>query len=354
MAGAKANYFKIGVFVISAILIAILVIVVLGAGSLFTREFLVETYFRESVQGLEEGSPLKLRGVKIGKVQEISLVGTEYQTGKHYILVRATVARDTFRTEPGESMEAVIGSEVLKGLRARLTYQGITGAAHLSLDYVSQDSAPLLKYPWKPKYVYIPSTPSTITRISVAVDRIMRSLEKTDFQQFTRSLEGFLNTVTKSLEGTDLGSLTQEAKALLTELRANNRRLSDLLNAPQVDAILPDTARAVSAARRITEGAEQPVAKGAERFAKVSENMVEFSGKLNTLTASLAEDMKALQKVLRRFEQLYSSHEEDIGVSIENIRVVTENLKEFSNNIKKAPSELFFGKPPKRMEPVRK
>ena len=61
---AKANYFKIGIFVISATIITIIAIVFLGAGAIFKKKLMVETFIDGSVQGLDVGSPLKLRGVK--------------------------------------------------------------------------------------------------------------------------------------------------------------------------------------------------------------------------------------------------------------------------------------------------
>ncbi len=49
---AKANFFKIGIFVISATIIAVIAIVVLGVGTLFKEKIFFETYIEGSVQGL--------------------------------------------------------------------------------------------------------------------------------------------------------------------------------------------------------------------------------------------------------------------------------------------------------------
>jgi ABC-type transporter Mla subunit MlaD len=77
----KLSYFKIGLFVISASVLAIIGILVLGAGALFQRTALVETYIEESVQGLDIGSPMKFRGVQVGKVEEItSRARVRYET----------------------------------------------------------------------------------------------------------------------------------------------------------------------------------------------------------------------------------------------------------------------------------
>ena len=43
----------------------------LGAGNVFKRTVTIETYFDESVQGLDVGSAVKYRGVQIGRVTRI-------------------------------------------------------------------------------------------------------------------------------------------------------------------------------------------------------------------------------------------------------------------------------------------
>ena len=52
----KANYFKLGLFVIGAVVAGILVLVIIGTGRWFERKVIIETYFKESVQGLEVGA----------------------------------------------------------------------------------------------------------------------------------------------------------------------------------------------------------------------------------------------------------------------------------------------------------
>ena len=93
----KANYFKLGLFVIGAIAAGILVLVIIGSGRWFERKVIIETYFKESVQGLDLGSKLKYRGVTIGEVTRISFTYTRYQLDlpitqrERYVMVEAQV-----------------------------------------------------------------------------------------------------------------------------------------------------------------------------------------------------------------------------------------------------------------------
>src|SRR6478736_5535681 len=93
----KANYFKLGLFVIGAIVAGAIVLVVIGSGRWFQPKLTIETYFNESVQGLDIGSKLKYRGVAIGEVTKIGFTYNKYQLDRpmaereRYILVEAQI-----------------------------------------------------------------------------------------------------------------------------------------------------------------------------------------------------------------------------------------------------------------------
>ena len=103
----KLSYFKIGLFVIAAVVIGVIGVVVLGAGTIFRKEALVETYIDESVQGLDIGSPVKFRGVPVGNVERITLTSAEYPTTRQYVLVRMSISSEIFRFPVTDPISAV-------------------------------------------------------------------------------------------------------------------------------------------------------------------------------------------------------------------------------------------------------
>lgn len=347
---AQLNYFKIGIFVIAAVLIGVVAIIALGAGSFFQKTVMIETYFQESVQGLDDGSPLKFRGVRIGKIAEITLVGKAYPTDRRYVLIRANLLPEMLRVKTTPLSRADMKDEVEKGLRIRLSFQGLTGSAHLEMDYLDPKLNPSLNIDWKPKYCYIPSTPSTITRISVAVDRIMKNLESIDFKNTAENFNNSLKALSQALDKVNIGKVGQEAEMLLAELRETNRRVALLLKDPKIESLLPDAAATMAAARRFAEDTQQPVSQLLNAFNDVSAGMAKLTVKLDALSGDTTESAARLKGILRRLDDLIAERQPDIETAFENIRLISENLKEITDNAKQYPSQFLFGDPPPRSE----
>ncbi len=311
---AKANYFKIGIFVISAAVIGIIAIVALGVGTFFQKKLILETYIDGSVQGLDVGSPFKFRGVKLGNVDEITFVNQEYKfdpnskeylTYGQHVLVKIAIepTRDITEKEQRQFMERMIA----KGLRVRLAAQGITGVAYLEADYVDPERYPPPEIKWEPKTYYVPSVPSTISELTVSVDKILNRLEQIKIEEITDDVETTLEEVTKTLVDMNMKEISKQAEGLLIELRETNKKVGPLLS---------DASKAMDLA-------------------------------LEELPDIIAQT----KRTLRMFNNFVSSEEQNFGVSTENVRVITGNLRDLTENAKRYPSMLMFGDPPPHSHP---
>lgn len=185
----KAQYFKIGLFIVSGFFLFVAGVIIFGAGLFDNNKIMFETYFDESVQGLSEGAPVKYRGVQIGVVEEITFVGDEYPLEEEmyykcgrYVMVKMAISRDIMGNEGEEQIKAVLKQSVEKsGLRLRLAYQGVTGLAYLEADFVDVSTADPIFTCWEPRTNYLPSFPNTIARMEESVNDLMRSLDKDVF-----------------------------------------------------------------------------------------------------------------------------------------------------------------------------
>ncbi len=256
----KAAYFKIGLFIIAGTIIAAVGVIALGAGAIFQTKTWIETYIDESVQGLDVGSPVKFRGVPVGKVEQISLTSVEYPTRRRYVMVRIGLTGKMFQYPLADYGSLSFTTEVEKGLRVRLASQGLTGAAYIEADYLEPTRNPPLAIDWQPRYPYVPSTLSRITQLSDAVEKILRSIQDVDLGKLVDGIEKSLGTITKVAEGANLDKMGASANAFLTEVRETNRQLKDMLASGDLKAALRDGAAAAksSSSGRRGGGQKQP------------------------------------------------------------------------------------------------
>lgn len=164
----QANYWKLGAFVLAGIGLAFAALVWLGAGDWNRRTRTVVTYFDESVQGLEEGSALKFRGVAVGTVSDISIA-----PDLRHVKVTAQAYEDVLENlglgGTGPRLEAEVQQKSGLVPRIQLASAGITGVKFLLVDYFDARRFPIVPLPFDPGPDYIPSTPSTLKSIEEAV-----------------------------------------------------------------------------------------------------------------------------------------------------------------------------------------
>lgn len=79
MKNPNAAYYRLGLFVLVGIFLAVVLTVVFSSGKLFNKTYVVETYVEGSVTGLDVGASVRYRGVRVGKVKSIQLSSALYE-----------------------------------------------------------------------------------------------------------------------------------------------------------------------------------------------------------------------------------------------------------------------------------
>lgn len=155
---SSSNPFKLGIFVIVAFMALIATAAGLGARAVHADKIECHTYFDESVQGLEVGAPVKLRGVLVGVVSAIRLA----PDGRHVDVVaelELELMRDAGLATFDPRLERIVPTIPLD-LRAQLASQGITGVKYLLLDYFDIVKHPPPELPFQAATSYIPAAGS--------------------------------------------------------------------------------------------------------------------------------------------------------------------------------------------------
>jgi len=179
----KSSPTLIGAFVIGAVaLIAVAVVLFGGSEMLQTKQRYV-TYFDRSVKGLRVGSNVLFKGVRIGYVTEIRLVG-DIDTLDFHIPVIFEVLPDAATMVQGDHVLGAAGDRepinlqrlIDAGLRAQLNSESfVTGQLLIELDLIPD--SPLVYRGRNEEFQEIPSIPSDIQQAIEDVRRFIQEVQ---------------------------------------------------------------------------------------------------------------------------------------------------------------------------------
>ena len=305
----EARYYRVGLFVLVGIALLVGAVLLLGGGSAFKRTVMIESSFNESVEGLDEGSPMKIRGVKVGTVKEIVLARNEYRMpngdplpDEHSIdvVVRIEVAPDKNSPLLGLRGTDMLTSWIDQGLRVRLTSAGITGVVYLEGDFYPPDRYPVEPPPWTPLHLYIPAAPSAYKAFTSAAERVLERVEQVDVEGVLTKLNALLTTMNDVADKVDLENVQGKAVGLMDDLQSTSTVLREQVTA----ANLGGTSR------------------------------------------ELITTLKQLDAVMSDIERLIQAQTGGIASTLDNLRVMTENLRDLTETLRSYPSLLLLGEPP--------
>lgn len=196
----QANKTVIGAFVVGAIALVVAGVLIFGSGKFFTEKHKYVLYFSGSVKGLNVGSPVMFRGVKIGSVTDILLYFNPEDLSVQ-IPVIIEIEPERFKNVTGERRpKQNVKLLIERGLRAQLQLQSmVTGQLVVNID-INPDE-PLKLSGTKSDYPELPTIPSDM-------EKLTRTIENIDFEGILTSLKDAVNGLEKVLNAPELiGSL---------------------------------------------------------------------------------------------------------------------------------------------------
>jgi ABC-type transporter Mla subunit MlaD len=339
---AQKHYYRLGLFVLSALCICLILAIYFGAGHWTRSTITLESYFNESVQGIDIGSKVKYRGVVVGEVSHIGFTYSRYQQDlspnerQQYVLIEAKLRPELFG---GKNMpfpdQSYLDKEIAKGLRVRLNPQGLTGTSYLEIDYQDLERNPSLTMQWQPKHLYIPSTRSTMAQLVNSTQNLAIRLQKLDIEGLISNLNQVLSTanskmndiplqalaqkmllITEKLEKIPFSELSSEASGLMHEARSSNQALQTLLTDPAWASAPSDLAASAKQARALLENPH------------------------------LVGSLQKMESSFSRLDKLLEQHEGGLDSTLNNMQQISEDLRVMSEAARANPTGLLLGKAP--------
>ncbi|HEY6431330.1 MAG TPA: MlaD family protein [Acetobacteraceae bacterium] len=321
---------RVGLLILGGIIVVLALVWFLRGGQI-TRGTLFETYFDESVQGLQVGSDVQYRGVPVGRVTALGVVSAEYGGGRDTAapLYRAVYVRYLVDTAKIGHF-ANVSEAVQGGLRARLGTRLITGLSYIDLDFVNPTSHPVPTLPWQPLAAFVPSIPSAFTQVQNAGQEVLAKLDQIDFGALIASVTELSNDLRAEIDSGDLHKTLTAAQELLATsnqavkgadlpgLSANLQRTSDSL---QGLATNPDLAKLL---------------KGG---ALATDRLAELTGRMGAL-------ITALEGTVRQAQAGAANLQAGLQPILTNLSSASQNLRELAESLRQYPAQVLSAPPP--------
>jgi phospholipid/cholesterol/gamma-HCH transport system substrate-binding protein len=283
MAG-QAQQLKIGLFVVIGLVMGVGLLIWLGASHFFKGRTTVVSYFTESVQGLETDSPVKYRGVTVGRVKDIRMASD----GKHI---------EVF-------MDLNPSFTITEDLGVKIALLGLTGQKYLEMDRFMNASSRESKPPGlKSRHPVIQAYPSDIREFGNALDNIFKKAKGVDIEQISHHL---LN-------------ITQ--------------RVDKITSDPKMEYVGADFADTVREVKQMVKKVNFEMDK-----MKPSVRVTRTIDKTNDLLEEFKQTTRSLDRLIKRTDNNINRLGQKIERSVDNIEVITRNLRD-------KPSGIIFGFP---------
>jgi ABC-type transporter Mla subunit MlaD len=206
-----ANHWKLGLFVVLGVGILMGVLVFVGARGFQAQTIRYTTYYDESVQGLDIGSPVKFRGVTIGNVSGIGIAADN----RHVEVAFEVAVKDltALGLSAGKGTRAKM--KVPDDLRIQLASAGITGVKFLLIDYFKPESSPRPALPFLAPENYIPAAPSVMKNLE---DSVVNAVDR--FPELAEQLGVVMSRLGDVLTEVENEKLPQRMRSTMTQVDA--------------------------------------------------------------------------------------------------------------------------------------
>lgn len=323
---ARANPTAIGLFLVGALAIAVVGTAVLASATWFQNRTTFISYFSESVNGLENGAPVKFQGVPVGTITAINIqidqrdesfqVPVEYEID----VPRLTTPRGTY-VNLGDTL--VLREQISKGLRAQLQMESmVTGVLYLELSYRSDSTPPQLE-PRATPWPEIPTTPSLMAAIGGGAGSLLAEMMK------------ILNRVNGLLADVNMREINV---AVVKSAQA----VEKLVSTPEMQATLRQLPATTAQLNRTLAETERLAARASKAIDPLQQQMTGVS----------TEALASLQALRRTLEETHGLLSADTGPgyaltgALTSMREAADALRVLITSLEQNPDMLIRGKRP--------
>ena len=337
----------VGSFVLGALALVVVGIIAFGTGELFAKKYEFVLYFDSSVNGLNIGAPVKVRGVEIGTVTDILLSLDREKRLKEAAEVGARQAMMDWSpripviieidakklTRKGSTGLALTDPEAFeglieRGLRGQLQMESfITGLLYIALD-VHPKSPVNMVQGLGGRYKEIPTLPTTLEEVQTEVKKIFAKFKEV-------KVDKLIDSATKAIEG-----------------------LERLVNSPEVVSMIRSLDSTLKSADKLVQNVDSQVASMSDSFkgtmTDVRKLVHNVDGQVAPLSSSIDDTAKEVSAAMVQAKKTLSTADSAIGedsplmhdltVVLTELSAAARSIRVLANYLERNPDSLLYGK----------
>jgi len=325
---SQRTKFTLGLFVICGIGMIFSAVIWLGMSRYYKNGHYYTTYFNESVQGLDVDSPVKYRGVSVGRVERISVAPDE------------NLIQVVLKIESNEVLD--------RNIVAQMKSVGITGSMFIELDRKKigdPDLSPTLSFP--SKYPIIASKPSNIHKMLGNIEDALTQIRAMNLNKISKEIQSTLDSINGVIADANI-------KGISEKIETSVGNASHILGDKRWDRILASVTEAGESLNDIMDKTRNSLSRVENTVNRLDGITVEKEKTIKIALEDFKQAMENANTMLKKGNYLTEKTGDSLSllrghflIIAQNLEKASENLNRLIENVSNHPSQFMLGAPPK-------
>ena len=318
----KPNPTSIGLFIVIGVALGVTGLLLFSSSKLFTKTLDCIVYFDQSLNGLNEGAPVKIRGVTIGSVKRV-MVRSNQATNDYAMPVIIELQEKLINERLGEPLTIFTGTwleeRVKNGMRASLQAESlVTGVLYVEM-HRNPTAPPPAFHQVEQRYPEIPSEP---TQIQALLD----NLASLDIKGISMNINGLITRLDAVLESIHMGDISSGVTNTLASL-------NQLIASPEITNSLVSVRSTLDQYRALGE-------KLSGRIDPLADSITNSLAEANRTLAQLRGTAENVRGMLRPDAPL----QHDLDQLLRQLAGTAESVSTLMQFLQQHPNALITGR----------
>jgi len=325
----KINTTSIGLFIVSGVALGVIGLLLFSSSKMFSKTSDVIAYFDSSLNGLNEGAPVKFRGVTIGSVKRVMVHFNQAAndfTMPVLLELEEKLMRDRMPSREYVFREEVLVERIKLGLRATLQTESlVTGVLYVGVDLDPKASPPIY-HQLEKRYPEMPTEPT-------ATQQLFNNLASLDVKSLQTNLNGLITRLDTTVRELKMADINGGVTNLLSSV---NRLVTD-----------PDLTNALAALRPTLDQYRELGTKVTSKIDPLADNVTNTLAEANRTLAQIRGAGENLRTMLAPDSPLSN----DLDQALKQLAGAAQSIASLVDFLKLHPNALIAGRELSKSKP---